>query len=200
MGIILFGSRARGDHREESDADLVVILNNGYRRAVENHHGLNFEIIYTTAEASLEFWSNNLDDAYNLWDGAKVVYQRNNEIECLRDKALKLFENGKPIIDDHRRKQMCFDAEDQIRFIEDILDSDPLNAEFLLSDKISLLTAWFFDLRALWTPAPKKRLEEINRLAPHYYDLLKEFYSTNLSTKQKVELAKKMVIAVFVET
>jgi len=35
LGVILFGSWARGDKRLDSDVDLVVILREGYRRAVD---------------------------------------------------------------------------------------------------------------------------------------------------------------------
>ena len=35
VGVLLFGSRARGDHRPDSDVDLVVIVRDGFRRCVE---------------------------------------------------------------------------------------------------------------------------------------------------------------------
>jgi predicted nucleotidyltransferase len=35
VGVLLFGSWARGDHRPDSDVDLVVIIDAGYQRHVE---------------------------------------------------------------------------------------------------------------------------------------------------------------------
>ena len=34
-GIVLFGSRARGTHRSDSDADLAVILNGAHQRVLK---------------------------------------------------------------------------------------------------------------------------------------------------------------------
>jgi len=48
LGIILFGSWARANNRPESDVDLVVILDQGYKRTVEYKNKQAFEIIYTT--------------------------------------------------------------------------------------------------------------------------------------------------------
>jgi predicted nucleotidyltransferase len=48
LGVILFGSWARGNNRPDSDVDLVVILTDGYRRTVECRNKQAFEIIYTT--------------------------------------------------------------------------------------------------------------------------------------------------------
>jgi len=42
LGVILFGSWARGNNRRDSDVDLVVILTEGYRRAVEYKDGQSF--------------------------------------------------------------------------------------------------------------------------------------------------------------
>ena len=47
LGIILFGSWARGNNRPDSDVDLVVILKEGFRRTVEYRGSQAFEIIYT---------------------------------------------------------------------------------------------------------------------------------------------------------
>ena len=55
LGVILFGSWARGNNRPASDVDLLVIVSEGYRRAVEYNEGQAFEIIYTTANSAFSF-------------------------------------------------------------------------------------------------------------------------------------------------
>ncbi len=54
LGVIMFGSWARGNNRPDSDVDLVVILTEGYRRTVEQRDGQDFEIIYTTEKGAFE--------------------------------------------------------------------------------------------------------------------------------------------------
>ena len=74
LGIILFGSWARGNNRLDSDVDLVVIVTEGFKRSVEYHKNQAFEIIYTTEELVFEFWESHKDDCVSLWEVAKVLY------------------------------------------------------------------------------------------------------------------------------
>src|SRR5688572_4604334 len=63
LGIILFGSWARGSNRPDSDVDLLVIVQHGFKRMVEYRDGQAFEMIYTTGQAALEYWQSNPDEA-----------------------------------------------------------------------------------------------------------------------------------------
>lgn len=40
LGVLLFGSWARGNQREDSDIDLIVIVRDGFRRVVGRQIGL----------------------------------------------------------------------------------------------------------------------------------------------------------------
>src|SRR2546429_807459 len=87
LGIILFGSWARGNNRLDSDVDLVVILTEGFRRTVEYNKTQAFEIIYTTEKLAFEFWENHKDDCAGLWEVAKVLYDKDRTIERLQTKV-----------------------------------------------------------------------------------------------------------------
>ena len=76
LGVIMFGSQARGNHRPDSDVDLVIILTEGFRRAIEYHDGQAFEIIYTTSTGALAYWESHIDDAAGLWAVAKILYDK----------------------------------------------------------------------------------------------------------------------------
>ncbi len=49
----------------------------------------------------------------------------------------------------------------------------------------------------MWTPAPKQRLAEIQKINPDFYSLLQQFYQEQITLKDKLEMAKKIVPIVF---
>jgi len=197
LGIILFGSYARGNHRSDSDVDLVVILNEGYRRAVEYKYKQAFEIIYTTAEGALDFWKSHKDDCANLWEVAKILYDKDGTIETLKQEAENVIREGKKRIDSYQIGQFKFSAEDELSAVESLIENDSTTANLVLQKTVSSLTELFFDLRQLWTPAPKQIFKKIQEIKPELYTLLQDFYATEQSLKAKLKTARAIVSSVF---
>lgn len=197
VGIILFGSWARGNNRIDSDVDLLVILTDGYRRIVEYKDGQAFEIIYNTANGALDFWKSHKDDCANLWEVAKIIYDKDGTIENLKKKALEIIQEGKKLIDSYQMAQFRFSAEDELSSVDSLINSDITTANLVLQKTILSLTELFFDLRQLWTPAPKQRLAKIKENNPDLYNLISEFYSQENHLEDKLKIAKKIIIAVF---
>ena len=197
LGIILFGSWARGNNRPDSDVDLVIILRDGYRRAIQTHDGQLFEIIYVTEDAAFEFWKNNRDDCAGLWEVAKLLFDRDGTVVRLEGRVRALLQEGKPAIDEHQLGQLRFDAEDQIAYAERVAESDPTTAGLVLTKKVSALTEVYFDVHRLWTPAPKARASKLRELDPKAYRALQEFYGEHATTKARVRAARELVESVF---
>ncbi len=197
LGIILFGSWARGNNRPDSDVDLVVILSGGYQRTIENRDGQVFEIVYSTAESALDYWKSHKDDCASLWEVAKVLYDKNGTMEDLQKEADLIIKAGKQPINELVFGQLRFDAEDQVKVSEFMFDKDPTTANFILTNKVFALTSLFFDIRQLWTPAPKQRLEKINQIKPELSYTLQAFYRDGETFKNKSETAKKVIDLVF---
>ena len=95
LGIILFGSWARGNNRVDSDVDLLVIVQEGLKRTVEYREGQAFEITYTTEQGAMEYWQSNPDDAVELWRSAKVLFDRDGTVARLRQAGNEIKERGK---------------------------------------------------------------------------------------------------------
>ena len=197
LGVIMFGSWARGNNRPDSDVDLVIILTDGYRRTVEHRNGQAFEIIYTTEKSALAYWESHKDDAAGLWSVAKVLFDKDGTIERLRNEIKEVLNAGKKQIDEYQLGQFRFDAEDQLKYVEHMLASDLTTANLILTNKVFALTELFFDIHQMWTPAPKQRLVEIEKLSPELYSLLKQFYQEQISTNEKLKIAEKIVYTVF---
>jgi predicted nucleotidyltransferase len=197
IGIILFGSRARGDNRSDSDADLIVIVKEGYQRVVENRNEQTFEIVYVTKEDALDFWVKYPNDAAELWNVAKILYDKDGTVKELQKKAEEILKEGKKPINELQLGQYRFDAEDQIKVSALLADKDSVKANFILTNKVFALTGLFFDIKQLWTPAPKQRLEKIKEIHPELYVALKEFYADGALLKDKLAIAEKIVALVF---
>jgi len=197
VGIILFGSWARGNNRPNSDVDLLVIVTDGFKRTVEYRDSQAFEIIYTTAEAALAFWQDNLNDCAGFWQVARVVYDPNGTVSHLKAQADVLLAAGKPPFDADSIPQLRFDADDGLTAIQHLLTTDPATANMLLNQKIFALTELFFDLRQHWTPAPKQRLAAIRSLNPTFGSLLETFYSDRLPPTEKLDAARAITHIVF---
>lgn len=197
LGVILFGSWARGNNRPNSDVDLVVILTEGYKRTVEYKKDQAFEIIYTTADGVIDFWKSHKNDCFGLWEVAKIIYDKDGTIEKIRREALNIIKEGKSSVDLSQIKQFKFSMEDELVAIESLLEKDFVTANFVLQKTVISLTELFFDLRQLWTSAPKQRLKKIQELQPELYNLLQDFYLIEQPLKKKLEIARVIVSLVF---
>ena len=196
LGVLLFGSWARGDPRPDSDVDLVVILRDGYRRCVEHRGSQVFEIIYTTEAAALTYWAAHRDDAAGLWDVAKVLYDADGTMRRLATGARDVLAEGKPPLDTERIASLRFDVEDLLRHIAHVAATDPATAQLLLANKVFQLTAAVFDIAGTWTPPPKQRLARLDALRPELAITVRRFYS-DVGFANRLELARMIVDQVF---
>jgi predicted nucleotidyltransferase len=197
LGVIMFGSWARGNNRPDSDVDLVVILTEGYRRTVEYNNKQAFEIIYTTANAAIDFWQSHKDDCYGLWAVAKIVFDKDGTIEMLKNKAEEVIKAGKTPIDKFQIGQFRFSVEDELAAVDAMVVDDPATANLVLTKTVTFLTELYFDLRLLWIPAPKQRLAKLKQDDSVLFGLFNDFYKDGVSLNEKLKVAKEIVPVVF---
>lgn len=110
LGVILFGSWARGNAQPGSDVDLVVILRQGFRRAVEYRDEQAFEIIWVTEQGALDFWQAHPDDAVDLWSVAQVLLDRDGSVARLQAAADVIRQQGKPLLSPEQLAHIRFDV------------------------------------------------------------------------------------------
>ena len=197
VGIILFGSWARGTPRADSDVDLIVLLTHGYRRAVEIHDAQAFEIIYNTPEASLAYWKSHLDDAVSLWSAASILFDPNGIASELRDEMREVIRAGKAPLDPDRAGQLRFDVEDTLRCARSLLAADPTTATLLMSSRVLSLTELYFDLRRQWTPPLKQRHAVLAAESPVFSRLMREWATERLPIEERLALVERMIPLVF---
>lgn len=196
LGILLFGSWARGNQRFDSDIDLLVIVREGFQRTVEERDGTFFEITYTTEHGATEYWHASPDDAVELWRIARVLYDRDGTMARLQRVGQTIRDHGKAPLDPVHAAHVQFDIRDQLRAVDDLATHDPITARMVVSTKIVQLTELYFDLRQLWTPPPKQRLGVLHQDAPGVYDLVVAYYTEGELPRQ-IAIAHALFTAVF---
>ncbi|HJR82180.1 MAG TPA: nucleotidyltransferase domain-containing protein [Anaerolineales bacterium] len=196
LGIILFGSWARGNNRADSDVDLLVIVREGFRRIVEYRDGQAFEITYTTEQGVAAYWNSNPNDAIELWNVAKILFDRDGTVKRLRQAGNEIRAKGKPSLRVDQYEHFKFDVHDQLKAIKEFAKSDPTTARMLLSAKVLQLTELFFDIRQLWIPPPKQRLAVINNMNHDLHDLFARYYYEH-SLREQINIVHSIVPMVF---
>jgi predicted nucleotidyltransferase len=197
IGIILFGSWARGNNRPDSDIDLMVITIEEFRRTVEYKDNRAFEITYTTEKSAMDYWESHKNDCAGLWEVAKILYDKDGTIKKLEEFAQGIIKKGKNPLDEIKIGHLKFDAKDSLEAVKALAKTEPVLANFLLTNKIFWLTELFFDIRQLWVPAPKQRFDKIKEIDKEFFDLLTQFYQDGIALTEKIKIAEKTIPIVF---
>lgn len=196
LGIILFGSWARGNNRPNSDVDLLIIVQHGFKRTVEYRAGQVFEITYTTEAGAIAYWQSHPDDAVELWDIAKVLFDRDGTVTRLQQVGNELKQWGRPALTGDQYEHSKFNAHDQLRAIAALAQSDPPTARMLLANHVFQLTELFFVTRQLWVSPPKQRLATIKNINHNLYDLIVRYYAEH-SLFEQITIVQSIVAIVF---
>ena len=147
--MILFGSQARGDSRPNSDVDLLVLVPDGYRRAVDEREGQAFELLFLSEDVARGYFHQNLDTAAEFWASAQILFERDGGASRLGAEVQKVLAAGKPALDDATLTSSRFNSEDQLRAVEGMATRDAVTASGMLHNKVLELTASYFDVRQL---------------------------------------------------
>jgi hypothetical protein len=193
--VIMFGSQARGDARPDSDVDLVVLVPEGYRRALDQRDGQAVELMYLSEDAALGYFSQNLDTAAEFWASAQILFDREGAGARLRNEAQQLLAAGKPPLDEGTLTTSRFNSEDQLRAVEALAPRDPVAATAVLHNKVLELTGSYFDVRQRWTPSLKHRIPAIAEADVELHARLTAFYEADF--EEQLALAREMIPLVY---
>ncbi|HEX4044837.1 MAG TPA: nucleotidyltransferase domain-containing protein [Gammaproteobacteria bacterium] len=155
--IILYGSRARGDHTEKSDYDLMAIREKGKREShSEIFQGFDIEIALYSEEQDL-FQDNN-ENYVRIREGI-VLCQKDNLADRLIERGRENFKNGPAKFLEHD-KQFCINfANKMLKRIR----KDDVEARYRHCWLIFALLQIYFELRDKWYLGPKEALKWLEK-------------------------------------
>ncbi len=199
LGVILGGSQARGNARPDSDADLILIVPDGFRRGLEQRGDRFIETIAISEELAAAYFASNPDVTADVWASARILLDRDGACSRLEQQARRQIEAGKPAIGEDEHRSSRFNSADQLRAAGWLHRTDPAAGRLVLHHKVLELTASLFDYRRLWTPLPKQRMARIAEVEPRMHALLVDFYADGGTFAEQLALAERMLPLVYDE-
>ena len=197
-GVLLFGSQARGTARPDSDADLAIIVDEpGFVMAVAERGGQEFELVHFSEATATAYFSENCDAAADAWSSAKILYDPDGSLARVRDRVAALVAQGKPPLDAARTHYLRVAAEDRFRAAAGLATNNDAAARMLLFERLLDLVGTFFDVRQIWAPPTKRRLDAIAPISPDLHGLLTRIFCGDDSTTEKLRLAHLALPLVF---
>jgi len=196
LGYMIFGSYARGDQREGSDIDILVLVKKGAWRDVEIRDGQVFEMVYASLDDAKSFYEKNPNDAVQQWTDGDIVYDPDGRMSELKDFVDLIKKHKKPKLAEKEIKHFQFDREDKVRAIEYFKEKDFSAANLQLDRLGQEMLEIYFDLHQLWTPAPKQRLEYLRDVDSDMAKLFDEFFTVQ-DFEKRLEVIKVIVERVF---
>jgi predicted nucleotidyltransferase len=194
VGLVLYGSWARGNNRPDSDVDVIAIVVHGEHRSLERRDdGLTYDVFWTTEKGALAYFTDHRDFAASLWSCAKILFDRDGTMERVEAAARELIAQGKPTPSPRHVAHARFNVENYLRHAANVAERDPATAHLILSTKVVTLTQEYFDVRAIWTPPLKQRL---GQLPDDVASLVRTFY-TEHEVSQQLAIVRKLVARVF---
>jgi predicted nucleotidyltransferase len=197
-GVLLFGSQARGTARPDSDADLAIIVDQpGFVMGVAERDGQEFELVHLSEATATAYFSENRDAAADTWSSAEILYDPDGSLARLRDHVAAIVARGKPPLDPTRTHYLRVAAEDRLRAAAGLAATNDVAARMLLFERMLDLVGTFFDVRQMWAPPTKRRLDAIASISPDLHALLSRIFSADDSTTEKLRLAHLTLPLVF---
>lgn len=193
VGILLYGSRARGEATPTSDVDALVFVAGGERgglRGTSAGTDLDVEIVPVDATEGLDPAAYiHLGGGVPLHDPTGVVGAFLGRVEAHRARGPKALTPDEVI-----RYQVW--TQRMLARIERHLDTDPALGTFQLSWLLTTLMELYFQLRSLWTRSAKESLRHWATEAPELRGLWDE-YAAARDPRIQLAVIERLVEATF---
>lgn len=197
LGVVVFGSYARGQHRPDSDIDLYVLIKQGSYRGIEQRQGINFEIVFSSAEESRLFAKKRPDDLLNLWRDGRILYDKEGGIRQLQKEAHELEKKGKPALDEQTLNHLRFSAEDTLRAVSGFADKDKSSATLTFHKLLHNLIILYFDKNRIFIPAPKQMIPYLRDTFPNVAEIIDDLYR-EADLKKQIPHVRKLMDTIFI--
>ncbi len=180
VGAFIFGSVTRGDHTDQSDVDVKVVV--GEDNACRNiNHPFVGDVKLDITFISLEQLQASTDEELQkgrrppMLAGSMIIFDKTGELAALKARADRA--RPKPF-DEHDRQFiqfMIYHANDKA---ERHVDGDPLTALLVMHISFADVLRMHYQIQERWWLSDKKLLRDLQRWDPRLAALVEAFIST----------------------
>jgi len=196
--VLLYGSYARGTQHEQSDVDIIFVVEQGFKSECVKFDGLLFEVLEETKSNMFSYWQKNFDEDrhWYLWKDVKVLYEREREGVEIVEHALSLVSERQPWprerTKNHRLAMLA--RLEKIRYLS---RDDQGTAAILLTEFARSLTENWFKIRGHFVPSTKEFLTLFAEECPEFANMLENFHLNASDLSGKFLQVKRMLEIVY---
>ncbi|AZR73001.1 hypothetical protein BBF96_06085 [Anoxybacter fermentans] len=169
VGIILFGSLAKGNYHKGSDIDLYVVGEDEKDRVTFFYReGIPVQLLWRSVE---DFKKKILKPTRDIPMGliGKILYDPTGMIQKYMEKSRKLADQGPKPLTDHEKIMIRATLSQDMEIINGLLDKGKTaEAVILMNDLLLEAISAYYDIKKWWMP---KRKHLISDLKNHHPDL-----------------------------
>lgn len=196
VAVLLVGSAARRALTPHSDLDLIVLVKGRDEdQEIVRIADRQVDIRYRSAQAVEEELTNSPRLA-PLLRRARVLFEHEAAGTKVVDKAQQRFRQGPPQAGLREKIRLKADCLHWLGKAEDLLESQPATAEYLLATFFEELLQAFFRLRGLWLTAPADLIRFAASRDSVFGDLLESFQRTS-TTAARLEVGRQLAQYLF---
>lgn len=196
LGLLIFGSFARGENRKNSDIDVFVLVKEGKKRDVIFTKNHTFEFVYSSQKESRKFAKQRPDAYLNMWNDAKIIFDKAGILKKMKKSSEKLKRLGKQSLSAKSIEHSKFDFDDSLKASKEIFKNDPATASMFLEKTFLSILQFYFDKNKIWTPPPKKIISFIKKNDSSFGQEIDKFYIEN-KFDEKLKIAQNCLLLLF---
>jgi len=184
LGVLIGGSRLRGEGDNSSDLDVVVIIARPERR--------RWNIVVRDVE--IEMFVNPLFQMRRYFESeratgrgqmahlistGRIVLDAGQVMSDLQSEARAIWESGPPPLSNYERWRYRYGVADSLRDIEDVSTIDPERTSYLLGSLLPQLVDIHYRIAGRWLHKPKRALLDIATWDPRAANLARASCGTS---------------------
>lgn len=166
VGVIVGGSRLRGEQDNNSDLDVVVVVERPQRKRWNFViDGVEVETFINPLAQMHRYFVEERDDGRGLMPHlcatGLIVLDTGGVMKSLQTEAQHIWRAGPPPFSDRERWQFRYHAADALRDIEDVIDADADRAAMLIGLLVPKLIDMHYRIAGRWLHKPKRVLLDL---------------------------------------
>jgi len=197
IGIIVSGSIVRGNPDSNSDFDIFVIHEDGFRQRIQKYfNGIpceifinNFEHVYGYFEK--EYENNRPVSAHMISTGKVVIGEDNSDIKRLIQSARE-FLLKTPLLTEDKIIRIKYAISTLFEDATDVMDTDPVTSTYFLNKLIGDIIDYVFLSNRIQCPRAKERIKYLEVNYPDIGKLIAGYYSAE-NFRDRYGIAKSLV-------
>jgi len=150
--------------------------------------GQAFEMVCTSFELAKGFFKENKEKAVRQFEDGKILFDPEGKMKEMQDFVTGIKESGRLKMTRKQIDHMHFEKNDQINAIKHFTTNDFPTANLYLQILSQQVLDLYFDMKAIWPPAPKQQLPKLREIDNNIAEKFDKLYTSSDFTERLATL------------